>query len=457
MKQSTLIKLFPSSKCSRPFNANSKLLPLSESIDNIKANILKKRDIKSIKKSWNETVILSVLEKPLEKSRNSEVSQNSLQSMQNPSSESFTIYTEKCKELIDANLQIPVHFKYLIKIMKALDDTIHFYKKRGKPTQFKEIRVSVEKAIGRIFTITHFKQILKADPSLYSYQIMSGGREEHFIVDIPEDNSENVNLAEYRILKLKIALMMITYQWYQKFIEKLKKDKPIIEQEVNDFDPIRQKSWHREFDPNNQEQVPLIVPFIFEERINKSRNDKLSELVNNSKQTNNDWSLSKNSLSTENKEKVNTSTLFSTFIKKKQENCLNETIKGVPSDLLKRIQDKEKQLNEAKEKIENENKSNKSTLLKEFLLKIIESLRSIYTVKGVNSIYLSKLLQELEDSQRGSEANALDFNEWINHLQKASPNWLKLINHPNGTLVKINPDYRKISIRNDIENFIKAY
>jgi hypothetical protein len=130
------------------------------------------------------------------------------------------------------------------------------------------------------------------------------------------------------------------------------------------------------------------------------------------------------------------------------------TVNGIPEDLFKRIQEREKVIVQEKKKAEEDLKTNKHTYLKDTLLRMIDSLKSIYSVRRVNTLFMSKLLAELEDNQRGRFENGEEAKVNVKHLHMASPKWLKLISLPNGMLVKISPDYKKSNVKRDIEKYI---
>lgn len=69
---------------------------------------------------------------------------------------------------------------------------------------------------------------------------------------------------------------------------------------------------------------------------------------------------------------------------------------------------------------------------------------------------MAKLLTALEDSQRGCFDSQTDVKECITHLHKAAPSWMKMLNLPTGVFVKINPEYKRTKIREDVEKYVNT-
>lgn len=154
--------------------------------------------------------------------------------------------SEKYEELIsDKGIQLitPAHFKILINALRACDQCIHFLKKRGKLLKFEDISASVEASTNRKFSLTHFCQILRAVPTMYSHEWrrVTGERSHSLIIDIPAEESNSSECTNIRVDKLKIALMKITAEYHKTFLKQLVTKRPSLREYLEDFDPFEQK------------------------------------------------------------------------------------------------------------------------------------------------------------------------------------------------------------------------
>lgn len=111
------------------------------------------------------------------------------------------------------------------------------------------------------------------------------------------------------------------------------------------------------------------------------RSESISDFCKRNRSSQKSESLSKFSLLHRSIEKAAPNALFTPVNKPKEEKPTGETINGIPADLFKRIQEKDRVNKEEKRKAEEERETNKNILLKECLLKLIESIKSIYSVK----------------------------------------------------------------------------
>ena len=76
-------------------------------------------------------------------------------------------------------------------------------------------------------------------------------------------------------------------------------------------------------------------------------------------------------------------------------------------------------------------------------------------VLRVNTLFKSKLINELRDSQRGNFDDTGEIDTNIKHIHSIAPLALKLIKLPNGTIVKMAPKYKKSEFRREVENYIQ--
>lgn len=334
-------------------------------------------------------------------------------------------------------------------------------KNRSKLLKFDQISASVEATTNRRFTLRHFCQMLTAIPDLYRYEWKKATGEQSYslILELPDEDCSSPDWVNKRAENLKAELLRITAVYHAKFLKQLITKRPGLKDYLSDFDPISQKSWYHEFDPNDSKFVPQLEPAKLTEQPRAKRGESVSEYLKRTRSSQKKESLNKCSLVTYSNmsiEKAQPNALASIIKPPSGSPKIESTINGIPTDLLKRIQEKEKVHIQEKKQAEAEFENNKHNFLKESLIRLIDSLKSIFSVRRVNTLYLSKLLSELEDSQRGRFDSTIDMKDYIYHIHSASPKWMKLISLPNGDLIKINPDYRKNSVRSDIEKYIKS-
>lgn len=334
-------------------------------------------------------------------------------------------------------------------------------KNRSKILKFDQISASVEATTNRRFSLRHFCQMLTAVPTLYKYEWkkVTGEQSYSLVLEIPDEDFNSPDWVNKRAENLKSELLRRTAVCHDKFLKQMINKRPSLKDYLSDFDPIAQKSWYHEFDPNDPKFVPQLAPAKLEEQPRAQRSESVSEFLKRTRSSQKKESLNKCSLVTSSHlsiEKAQPNALASLSKPLPESTKVETTVNGIPVDLLKRIQEKEKVHIQEKKEAEAEYENNKHNFLKESLIRLIDSLKSIFSVRRVNTLYLSKLLSELEDSQRGRFDTTVDMKDYIQHIHSASPKWMKLISLPNGVLVKINPDYRKNSVKSDIVNYIKS-
>ena len=149
---------------------------------------------------------------------------------------------EKYSELLsedDNRLVLPAHFKVLMKLMRTCDEAINFSRTRSsKMLKFDDIAASVESVTHRSFTMTHFAQLLTADPSFYIYEWskMTGSKEYRLFIDVPEKCREETEWINKREKRLKEILTKITAEYHSRFIKQLKIKRPDLRDYLESYD-----------------------------------------------------------------------------------------------------------------------------------------------------------------------------------------------------------------------------
>jgi hypothetical protein len=250
-------------------------------------------------------------------------------------------------------------------------------------------------------------------------------------------------------------LTRITEQYHQSFLKQIVIKRPDLEDFLSDFDHKAQKSWYHEFD---QENVPHILPLSLKEKPAAKRSESVSDFMKRNRSSQKNESLNHTS-NFPKVERAQPNAL--TSIKKPnpvkitvQSSKTETNIGGIPLELFQRFQVKDKIRKEEETHRKIENEENKGKMMKEILTKLSEIIKSIYSVRRLNTLNFNKLLAELEDSQRGHFSDRQETKNRVNELHIASPNWMKIITTPRGDFVKIKPDYLKRNVKNDIEKYV---
>jgi hypothetical protein len=253
---------------------------------------------------------------------------------------------------------------------------------------------------------------------------------------------------------LKADLTKITEESHQSFLKQLTVKRPALKDFLSDFDHRAQKSWYHEFDP---ETVPHLVPISLKNKPAIKRSESVSDFMKRNRSSQKNESLTHTPYSNTERALPNaiSGIKVPTPVKITIQSSKTEiNIGGIPSDMLQRFQikDKIRVIEETQKKVEDE--INKPKMMKEILTKLAETVKSVFSVKRINTLNFSKLLAELEDSQRGQFTDHQETMNRVKELHKASQNWLTIIQTPRGEFVKIKPDYLKSNVKNDIEKYV---
>ena len=372
--------------------------------------------------------------------------------------------SEKYEELLkegEPELVLPASYKLLMKYQKALDEVIIFFKNRNKVWLFEELVASVEVTTKRSFSKVIFGQILKVSPDLYTYswKKQRGKRNLSLIVDISDENFGSLEVTEKRKKEFKENLLKLAKEHHSVFIKQLINKRPELRDFLEDFDPVQMKGWYHEFDPHS---VPEIVEVeIKQERETFSRSESVSEFMKRNRSYQKSLSLTNMSLSrikASNQDKAEPNAVSAMKISplklKVESSTTITTIRGVPKDLFKRIQEKEQIINREKTQRIQELEENKPKLEKEILWKLIDTIKSIYSVRRVNTLKYDKVVKQLDDSKRGIYEAESNIQARIQELCEASEKWIRIISCPRGVFIKISPNYPKKNVKIDIEMYV---
>ena len=375
---------------------------------------------------------------------------------------SFSRLNIKYKELLSKSreLRLPVIYKELFDNFNALEQAINRNKIGAKKiiNSFYNIRLSIEAATHKTFNLNILKKILYVVPHFYilKYSLKKNLNNPTFsinddidknydlIIDIPDDYAKRIstdyeknfnflsinfftesNLNYYHPAENSLSkndidkrkqifyniLLYITTNFYKKFL-KQKKIK-------SKFDPLKERTWHHEFDPDIYcSDIPLFeipsppkIKSVFMDMINK--NDLRTQIM-----------------------------------KLENENCYNDNTpkkyisksesKYVSKEFLDKIRNKEKVVKLEKEINEynfNQNKQNdKNKILKNTLIQIKTLLMT-----NKNSMQLNKLSDLILGSNikyKNFFINNENLNKTIIEISKQFKGFINIINHSSlGTFV----------------------
>ena len=374
---------------------------------------------------------------------------------------SFSLLNIKYKELLSKSreLRLPVIYKELFDSFNALEQTINRNKIGAKKiiNTFNNIRQSIETFTHKTFNLNILKKIIYVVPHFYILKYSKKNlnnptfsinddidKNYDLIIDIPNNyeeristnydknfnflninffNEDNINyyhpienyLSKNDIEKRKQIfyniLLYITINYYKKFL----KEKKIISK----FDPLKEKTWHHEFDPDIycldiplfEIPSPPVIKSIFVDTIKK--NDLRTKIM-----------------------------------KLEEENCCNNNTpkkyisksecKYVSKEFLEKIRSKEKIIKLEKEISEynfNQNKQNdKNKIIKNLIIQIKTLL-----LTNKNSLQLNKLSDLILGSNikyKNFFINNENLNKAIIEISKKFKGFINIINHSNlGTIV----------------------
>ncbi|CAI2386891.1 unnamed protein product [Moneuplotes crassus] len=369
------------------------------------------------------------------------------------------LLTDKAPEVV-----FPAQYKLLIRFYAALDEVILFFKKRGKVCIFEELAVSVENSTKRNFNKANFGQILTVSPDSYTYEWkdLKGKRGYSLVLDVPDRALEIPSAIQKRKDEFKNKLFEKANEHHQKFLRQVISKRPNLKDYLEDFDPIQMGGWYHEFDPHKR--VPPIEP---KEIMGKpkaaKRSESVSEFMKRNRSIQKKFSLANISgsreRSSDHEEDVHPNALSSikkTKIKlESKPSATVKTIKGIPIDLLERIQLRESASSQEKQEKELEFKKNKPKMEQDILTRLIDSIKSIYSVRNLSSLPLKKVLSLLSDTTKGRFESTTNLREKLEDLCSASPDWLKIISTPKGEFLKIKTTYSKRNVKLDIERYTK--
>lgn len=357
---------------------------------------------------------------------------------------------------------LPVHYKTLLKLFIALDEALLFFKKRHKVCVFEELACSVENSTKKRFSKGEFGQILTVSPHSYTYEWrnIKGARGYSLVVDVPDRYFE-LNVQEHkRQDDFKKLLHEKTKEHHTKFLQRVITKRPGMKEYLEDYKENQMGGWYHEFDPHSVPQIETTT--LRPKPVQEQRSESVSDFMKRNRSLRKKFTLANLSgsctPSTNEKEFVSGNALASLKKSKAQvpetPESKKTTANGVPMDLFTRIQSREKLFNEETKQKQVELKQNLPQMRFELLLKMSETVKSVFSVHNRHSLPLKTVLAQLTDSCRGRYESADSLKTEINNLCMASPNWLSLINLQRGEFIKINRKYDKKSVRVDIHKWV---
>lgn len=142
-------------------------------------------------------------------------------------------------------------------------------------------------------------------------------------------------------------------------------------------------------------------------------------------------------------------------VSKEQTPAIKSKAPDALAEMFARIEQKEKVYKQEREQAELKRKTNKFRILEDKLLRLCDSIKSMFVVQRIKVIRKNKLIKDLSDSQRGWFDNYKEISNNINHLSKASPKMFILKKHyKEGEMVKLSEKFKKSEMRSNIQKYI---
>jgi hypothetical protein len=229
--------------------------------------------------------------------------------------------------------------------------------------------------------------------------------------------------------------------------------RPELKEQLEDFDPVKQRSWYHQFDPHTH--VPNLQPVSLAEKPQVKRSESVSDFMKRNRSTQKEESLTKKCFS---------SAAFANTLAQKQiehtptfpkPEDKSSNFSAVPMDLFARIKAKEERDKTERKLREAQAEQDTTLILKEQMLKMTEIVKAVFSRHASKAMYIDKLMEQLEDNQRGRFDNPIETKTMIKQLHEASPNFIKILKIPSKGVIVTLKDYSKKLVRRDIEAYVQ--
>ena len=263
----------------------------------------------------------------------------------------------------------------------------------------------MQASTNRKFELCHFQKMLSVQHGVYTYNWnkLTGSHEYKLFVDIPDQNV-NDEVLEHRHKVFKSELIRITANAHREHMRAVAKKKPDEAEALREYDPFRCKSWHWSFDPHSSRFVTSIEQATIAQRPERSRSESVSEYLKRTRSSSKKESMSGTRLQLSN---YNTCAAASNALDMKcavsKEKAPTAKLKtpDVLAEMFARIEQKEKVYKKEQEQAELQRKNNRCRILEDKLVRLCDSIKSMFAVLRLRVIRKNKLIQDLSDSQRG--------------------------------------------------------
>ena len=238
----------------------------------------------------------------------------------------------------------------------------------------------------------------------YEWNRITGSREYKLFVDIP-DEKLNDEVLSHRHKLFKSQLIRMTADAHQEHMKAMMRKRPDEAEELRDYDPYKCKSWHWSFDPHSSKFVTSIAQAPIREKPERSRSESVSEYMKRNRSSSKKESMSGNNLQLSNyytSAKAAPNALdLKCVVSKEQTPAIKSKAPDALAEMFARIEQKEKVYKQEREQAELKRKTNKFRILEDKLLRLCDSIKSMFVVQRIKVIRKNKLVKDLSDSQRG--------------------------------------------------------
>ena len=368
------------------------------------------------------------------------------------------------------DIVLPSKLQLIFEFFSELDNAINSCKRRGKIPFMSNIKPYVEQATNRSFDTEQLAKVLYVAPELfyYTWQIVPGTNNFELRIEIPENIEDiltTIGRKEFTVwVKYSpISEPMTNFLTNKRkilfrsrlvlYIEKLH-NKFLVSKGIKDYDFIKEKGWHPEYDKENIIDIPP-------KQLKNAPKLKKSESVSDFLKTKNlKNAIGKRGTDTYSMDNSPNKLLNSSPSTQTGSQMFNSAEKKSPAkdrsglvspSFYKKIETKERIYNEEKKILELESWKNANKRKQELMLKIAHAVKNVFSVKGkVSILFLNHILKYLNDSQRGNFYDKKELFRTIKEISEIVPEWLELKEHERGFLVKIHSKVKLSTIRNKI-------
>lgn len=328
---------------------------------------------------------------------------------------------EKYQDLLDPMraLALPYKYRRLMDLLEACDMSLNLEKTKKNQVSFEDLKRAVFEGHRLKLDFKNLQQMMYVMSEVYKLiWEKKNAKEYQLFIDFPDSIGKNedhqISRDHMGIRKsvFRKCLIAITKEHHEAFLRSLP-SRPHIDAE-------KLKTWHSSFDLHNTPDIPLKdLP----DKPDQSYVPNISEIFN--------LGLSRNMLLETVFEGI--SDIKEVTIEPKPEE--STVIKGLSSELSRKIKEKEAKLIEEKMQSENPAFKLKQAKIKR-LINMCELIRALFSVHKTPSIFMNCLLKKASKAVRGISKENIE--EDIREIIDLFPSWISMFKTNSGDVVRMN-------------------